>query len=522
MPWFSKSNQEGSIADYADDGTTGMATDNEEARVEDASEMRYPSPENTSAADGTEIVRQETGFTSAGNSEVPGKDGYFISKPYKREIVAQQLIDNGPGSNRRMAVISALRDLGVKVFIIESKSIQTTADILHHVRRVVGFVARENRYTRYAENMSEDLASEVTVINPLGFQRCLLYQDKTGRLFNLILAPHAMGPAAKFEDYLDSFSGLQALIALTIMMRTFSCIPHDSLILSLKPTILALIFGLVLTEEISLSWLNASMLIKGSPSVAAHSVSSLLSSDIFRKAVILCLALAGAATGRTQKGLTILGVAAACALFLSNLGSRAWYFMGWKPLPYQGIGSTPLAWIVSVLMGAIFPFMAHRRIHVGGKTALEHIIVTAVVVGIVFIAAGIAELQRFSNVALPQCDHGHTYFAVGGWLFATFFTNLIVAFRMTYYDLSGASASDVEPLLLKDHASPVGFKVPSLPDFEMDPSLAWKGCVCFTAVLELIVGICLAGLVGGFIIYLGFYRWDEVVVSQAIKSGSAL
>ena len=197
-----------------------VATTNE--TTEGDPEQPYQTP-STAPNPGTEVVRRGSGFESVPSEMIP-KSGFYISKPYKREIIAQQVTENGPGANRRMAIIGALRDLGVKVFIIEAKSIQTTADILHHVRRVIGFVARENRHVRHQEPLrDDDYMSEVSG-NSLGFQRCLLYQDKTGRLFNLILSPHAFGSAAKFEEFLDSFSALHAMIALTVMCRSFGCL----------------------------------------------------------------------------------------------------------------------------------------------------------------------------------------------------------------------------------------------------------------------------------------------------------
>jgi hypothetical protein len=106
------------------------------------------------------------------------KNGKWICKPYKQEIIAQQIENSLPGADRRKAVIGALRDLGVEVFIIEGKSITSTTDILFHVKRIVGFVAAKNR-TKFRDG-------------PLGFQRCMLYLDQEGRLFNLLLVNHAV------------------------------------------------------------------------------------------------------------------------------------------------------------------------------------------------------------------------------------------------------------------------------------------------------------------------------------------
>jgi len=143
-------------------------------------------------------------------ASVGGGDASFICAPYKSEVFQQQLDENGPGSSRRNAIIGALQDMGVKVFIIDSVSTPTTGDILHHVKRVVGYIGRENRV--------------LPKTGPLGYQRCLLYQDHQGRLFNLLLSKHATGPAERYNEYLDMFSGLEAMIAITILCRSFPCI----------------------------------------------------------------------------------------------------------------------------------------------------------------------------------------------------------------------------------------------------------------------------------------------------------
>lgn len=117
------------------------------------------------------------------------------------------------------------------MFVIDSETTENTEDLLKHVRRVVGYVARENCVAPRS--------------GPLGFQRCLFYQDDQGRLFNLVLSKHTIGPASTWLQYLDSFSGSQAMMALTVLCRSFPCIangtpaPSLSLRLFLRiPTIL--------------------------------------------------------------------------------------------------------------------------------------------------------------------------------------------------------------------------------------------------------------------------------------------
>jgi hypothetical protein len=162
-----------------------------------------------------------------------------------------------------------------------------------------------------------------------------------------------------------------------------------------QPAYLSLILGLVLTEEISLSWLNASMMVRAAPSVGAHTLISPIASDLLRKAVVLILALAGVARDLPQQILTMVGVALSMIVLCANLGSRAWLFMRWQPQRYDGCGASLVAYIGAVVTGLVFPFMGHRSIEVGGKAAVEYVIRTAVIVAIVFVASDIDQVQKF-------------------------------------------------------------------------------------------------------------------------------
>jgi hypothetical protein len=171
-----------------------------------------------------------------------------------------------------------------------------------------------------------------------------------------------------------------------------------------KPAYLSLILGLVLTEEISMSWLNASMLVRAMPSVSAHSLVSHLGSDQIRKTLLLCLALAGAAEGTTQRVLTFTGISLACMVLLANLGSRAWHFLGWHPQRYNGMSASIVAYTAAVATGIFIPYMGHRDIEVGGKAAMEYVIKTALLVAVVFVISDIDEVQKFIIVGSEVRD----------------------------------------------------------------------------------------------------------------------
>ena len=66
---------------------------------------------------------------------------------------------------------------------------------------------------------------------------------------------------------------------------------------------------------------------------------------------------------------------------------------------------------------------------------------------------------------------------------------------------------DEEPLLEEDHRSPVGYRVPNLPDFPIDPSLAKKGILPFSLRIELALGVLLTAAIGTGIVALAFTDW---------------
>jgi hypothetical protein len=114
-------------------------------------------------------------------------------------------------------------------------------------------------------------------------------------------------------------------------------------------------------------------------------------------------------------------------------------------------------------------------------------------------------------VTLRQgCDQHGVNIVVGAWWMLSMICSLFVVRRIPY-KMQTPSAG--EQLLLKDHASPVGYKVPNLPDFEIDPSLANTGSSYLSLTAEFILGITIFSIaVGAFIIYLTFTSWDEDVI----------
>ena len=70
---------------------------------------------------------------------------------------------------------------------------------------------------------------------------------------------------------------------------------------------------------------------------------------------------------------------------------------------------------------------------------------------------------------------------------------------------------DGERLLIEEHASPVGYKVPKLPDYEIDPTLARQGNSCFSVKVQFLCGVLFALVMGVVMALFGSSNWPEVV-----------
>jgi hypothetical protein len=121
----------------------------------------------------------------------------------------------------------------------------------------------------------------------------------------------------------------------------------------------------------------------------------------------------------------------------------------------------------------------------------------------------------------------------GSWWFTTFVVSLVIARRIPYYDqLLGMKSSstyssfadqqqrplsyyyDGERVLEEDHASPVGYKVPTFPDFEFDPSLVTNsGIRSCTLDSEFMFGLLVSVVIGTCLLFLAIGSWDDAFYS---------
>lgn len=102
-------------------------------------------------------------------------------------------------------------------------------------------------------------------------------------------------------------------------------------------------------------------------------------------------------------------------------------------------------------------------------------------------------------------------FVVGVWWTLTLICSLFLCRKIPYYD---SKPKDAERLLVTDQCSPAGYRVPSLPDYEIDPALGRLGTSCASLTAEFVFGIIMACSVGAAIIFLAFTEWDDAVAEK--------
>eukprot|EP00978_Attheya_sp_CCMP212_P047458 scaffold421377_cov55-Attheya_sp.AAC.2 len=224
--------------------------------------------------------------------------------------------------------------------------------------------------------------------------------------------------------------------------------------------------------------------VRGYPSISAFALTTHLPSDWLRKLMVLALALAGAANGKLQVYLTLGGILLACFILLANLGSRAWNTLNLNSFSYSGIGASPAAYALAIVTGICFPYMGHRDVLQSSGHAIAIIIQNSILVAIIFVLSAFEEVQKF----------------------------LVVGSEPTV-----PAPEEEESTLEVNQSSPVGYTVPSLPHFAVDPGLCYhhkaheSGWI--STPMKLVGGVLVACAIGTMIVYMSFTQVDDEYTS---------
>lgn len=167
-----------------------------------------------------------------------------------------------------------------------------------------------------------------------------------------------------------------------------------------RPLNLAIIVGLILTEETSLAGANIGILVRNTPTHCALSLKDPMHQDAIRKVCILTLVVAASTLGWTQTVFSAIGVLLSCLLLMINIGARVWYFLELSTIKRDRIGgSAIMPFLLSLFAGFSLSFMSSRISTSGGKRAIEHIIVSAVCIAFVMI---LSDMYRILKLVVIQ------------------------------------------------------------------------------------------------------------------------
>lgn len=308
-----------------------------------------------------------------------------------------------------------------------------------------------------------------------------------------------------------------------------------------QPLFLGLVVGLLLAEETSLCWLNSSMLVQGIPSTSSYALVNGDGFDWIYKTQVACLVFSGATQGDMQQLLYMTGVSLACTALLVNLGSRAWYFLQWRPISFGGPLAPFFAFLFAFIAGLCLPHMGHPNVESGGKAAVESIVNNAFWVAALFLISNFGGVQRLllggaevsfrclgashsiqtCCVKSPQFSHlresaisnkklydqAVANVAVGSWIAGSLLLNLFIVAT----DTKRSPEKMHDLTLLKDHYSPVGFRVPNFPNFTIDQTQAKTGLPIVSVEHEMYGAVFLAILTMGLVLSLSFTDWTTTV-----------
>ena len=365
--------------------------------------------------------------------------------------------------NQDSDIVQQLRNVGVTVLSLESLS---TSAMINYMDAVT---------TMRLGNGNDE--------------KCMLYTDRMGRVFNVIISGGAEGLEKAWSVTKASFSGWVAITVLPFLLRNMISYTFDGYAnnspMALDPLFLLFIFGFVLQHETSNSIVAMSLFVRGTNSVGSFVWRGGSLTDYPRYMVLFILALASFASPNypVRDILSLVGSAFGCGLILCNLGSRAWNKVDIGFIDASNIFTPLLTVLVSLLSGILFPYVGLRFVDGGtdahddeaavenimfnpnGKRARQNVTATASVVALVFLLSDAQIIQDVLGFHFSE-ERGITNIVVGVWWFLSTLISMSLCHR-----LDSSNSKKIEPFLKRDETSPVGWIVPSVPNIVIDPNL---------------------------------------------------
>mmetsp|Transcript_18757 Transcript_18757/g.23614 ORF Transcript_18757/g.23614 Transcript_18757/m.23614 type:complete len:501 (+) Transcript_18757:229-1731(+) len=417
---------------------------------------------------------------------------------YERSAIndAQSVAYTAYTMNQDNDIVHQLRNVGVTVLSLESLS---TAAMMNYMDAI----------TTMRLGNGDD-------------EKCMLYTDRMGRVFNVVISGGAGGLMSSWSTSEASFSGWIAVTALPFLARNVASYTSDGYAngnsMAMHPMLLLFIFGFVLQNEISNSMLAVSLLVRGTNSVGSYVWRGGSLTDHPRIILLAVLSLASFASPNYPVGdiLALCGTILGILLLLCNLGSRAWNKIDIGFIDASNIFAPMLALLASIISGLLLPYIGLRSVDGGtdyedGQTAVEKIVLNPngkrARQNVTASAAIVASVFLLSDVQLTQEALGFNFshnrvvvnFGMAGWWLLSTLLSMSLCHR-----LDSSKSKKIEPFLKRDETSPVGWVVPSVPNIVIDPNLR-RGKMLLPALSygsDFLCALVAAGL-ASFMILLG-------------------
>ena len=197
-----------------------------------SSQKRTPGPVDVDEIDDEEeaVIHR---YSNHGSYDIfsSSKSGFGQFRSYRRDQLMREIDSaNKKGFEGHADVLKTLRDARILVYIIDAKVSVTLTEVVDGIRRVVDHICRGPEYRDHPSN-----------------QKCLLYRDFDGRLFNLVLSSEYSDLDGTWRGYFDSFSVVQAAALLMFLTRSLGCAFELETIDKFRQVTLSVILGLVFT-----------------------------------------------------------------------------------------------------------------------------------------------------------------------------------------------------------------------------------------------------------------------------------
>jgi len=359
---------------------------------------------------------------------------------------------------------------------------------------------------------NENINGDILEYDAMGKRkkRVLLYKDGKGQLHNILLYGMTSGISSSWSRYLISFNGFQAMTGLVILSRILSCLQETS---QFQSILLTLLFSVVLSEEMSYSFLNSAIFVAGVPSVGSYILHSRFRADLLRVICTLSFSFAGVAPNDTSRSwLTLVGAFMAFIIIAANIGSRAWNMVEFRPLPAGGIFhfDVMISFLVAALFGICVPYLGFSSVEEGGTKASKFIILSSLCILVVIIVTDIDYIQEYLVRGSSNCDQSVVNMTLGVWFAISLSLSILLSGRINLKDgppIITQEDEDGNAHVEENQLSPVGWVVTNFPNISVKPSnlhqsKLYKSSfdVAFMGILTFVVGS--AG--GVFVFMMGF------------------